>query len=190
MKIKLYSLSVILFFGLGLTTSNLMAHGGAAIDDDTCVVQLDDGRVHFSAYQPETTEGSEYCNHLPTAEGKTIVVLDLVEKSLRSEGVGLKIFSIKDAENMLVDIKPKPLQAGVLEATFVFPSSGRYIAEIFDNNESKARIPLDIDFVNWPREIGLFLYNLARIAIVVYLLYRLFKYIKRKLARNTPAIEE
>ena len=187
-KNNFYSLLLLIF--LSLLASNSMAHGGVAIEDDNCVVQLKDGRVHFSAYQPETTEGSEYCNLLPTAEGKTIVVLDLVEKSLRAEGVGLRIFAPNDAENMLVEIKQKPLRGGVLEATFEFPSSGRYIAEIFDSGESKARIPLDVDFTDWPREIGLFLYNLARLAIVGYLLYRLFKYIKRKLVKNIPVIEE
>lgn len=74
---------------LGFVSQLAYAHGGAAIEFDTCVVELGKYRMHFTAYQ-QATGGEENCWDLPTP-GRTILVFDLVETEMRSKPVELRI---------------------------------------------------------------------------------------------------
>lgn len=69
------------------------AHGGVPINEDSCVFALGTERVHFSAYQPDSKEGSgkELCQRLPAVSGRTILVFDVVDEQLRDADIELAI---------------------------------------------------------------------------------------------------
>jgi hypothetical protein len=74
---------------LGFASHLVYAHGGVAVEFDTCVVELGKYRMHFTAYQ-QATGGQENCWDLP-APGHTILVFDLVETEMRSKPVELRV---------------------------------------------------------------------------------------------------
>ncbi len=73
--------------------ADAFAHGGVPIEEDSCVFALGTERVHFSAYQPDSKEGSgkELCRQLPAVSGRTFLVFDVVGDELRDADVELAI---------------------------------------------------------------------------------------------------
>jgi len=66
------------------------AHGNVAIEEDVCVRKVGGNMVHFSAYQPQIEPKAQYCTDIPDV-GDTFLVVDLVDPSLRTLPVGIKI---------------------------------------------------------------------------------------------------
>jgi len=174
----------LLLFMFTIMMTDVSAHGGAEIEVDECVMTLGSERVHFSAYQPEIEEGAEYCRDIPSVGGKTIIVLDVIEKTLREIGVGLKIYPQENPEIILISVEPKKVSQGVVEAIVNFPESGRYIAEVTGRDNSKARMLLNVEFTDWGGIIVGILYDLIRLLIVGYLLFRFYKYIRGKMTKQ------
>jgi hypothetical protein len=82
MKHRLFVL--ISLFVMGLIPMSTYAHGGAAIEFDQCVVILGKYRMHFTAYLPESSGGTEYCWDLPLP-GHTIMVFDFVNPEMKTK---------------------------------------------------------------------------------------------------------
>jgi hypothetical protein len=61
-----------------------------SIEDDICVRRIGGNMVHFSAYQPQIEPKAQYCTEIPDV-GDTFLVVDLVDPSLRTMPVGVKI---------------------------------------------------------------------------------------------------
>jgi hypothetical protein len=85
------------------------AHGGAAIEFDTCVVQLGKYTMHFTAYQ-QATGGTEHCWDLP-GPGKTILVFDLVEPEMRSKPVELRVVETGDGGEITPGVPVRTIAA-------------------------------------------------------------------------------
>lgn len=66
------------------------AHGNVAIEDDPCVRRVGGSLVHFNAYQPQNEAKAQYCTEIPR-EGDTFLVLDLMDPSLRTMPVAVRI---------------------------------------------------------------------------------------------------
>ncbi|UVT14943.1 MAG: hypothetical protein H8K04_14020 [Nitrospira sp.] len=73
-----------------LSPGTVMAHGNVSIEEDTCVRRIGGNLVHFSAYQPQIEPKAQYCTDIPDV-GDTFLVVDLVDPSLRTLQVGVKI---------------------------------------------------------------------------------------------------
>ncbi|UVT21486.1 MAG: hypothetical protein H8K03_06130 [Nitrospira sp.] len=73
-----------------LNPGTIMAHGNVSIEEDTCVRRIGGNLVHFSAYQPQIEPKAQYCTDIPDV-GDTFLVVDLVDPSLRTLQVGVKI---------------------------------------------------------------------------------------------------
>jgi hypothetical protein len=73
-----------------LSPSLTAAHGNVSIEEDTCVRRIGGNMVHFSAYQPQIEPKAQYCTDIPDV-GDTFLVVDLVDPSLRTLLVGVKI---------------------------------------------------------------------------------------------------
>ena len=52
---------------LGITQSAFHAygHGGVAFEDDLCVINVNFMQAHFTVFQPETRQNTEYCEDIP-----------------------------------------------------------------------------------------------------------------------------
>ena len=66
------------------------AHGTVALEDDPCVQRVGGNLVHFNAYQPQHEPKAQYCTDIP-GEGDTFLVVDLVDPTLRSVPVGVRV---------------------------------------------------------------------------------------------------
>ena len=64
-----------LIFLLGLLFSTQAAgHGGVAFEDDLCVINIDFMQAHFTVFQPETRESTEYCEDIPNVTRSVFVM--------------------------------------------------------------------------------------------------------------------
>ena len=66
------------------------AHGGADMEQDPCMRLAGESMVHFSAYQPQYEIKDQYCTEIPQ-EGDTFLVVDLVDPTLRTEPIGMRV---------------------------------------------------------------------------------------------------
>ena len=66
------------------------AHGTVAMEEDPCVQRVGGNLVHFNAYQPQHAANAQYCTEIPAA-GDTFLVVDLVDPSLRTLPVGVRV---------------------------------------------------------------------------------------------------
>lgn len=81
---------LIMFF-----TNHAAAHGLVSLEDDNCVRGMEGSLIHLSAYQPQHDPDSEYCTEIPK-EGKTLWVIDLIDKALREMPIDIRIVKGND----------------------------------------------------------------------------------------------
>lgn len=65
--------SLILLLGL-LFSTQATGHGGVAFEDDLCVINIDFMQAHFTVFQPETSESTEYCEDIPNVTRSVFVM--------------------------------------------------------------------------------------------------------------------
>ena len=63
-------------------TTQVQAHGGLSLADDICKLTIGPYTMHFTGYQPDSTQEKEFCEDIP-ATGRTVVALDYIEEALR-----------------------------------------------------------------------------------------------------------
>ncbi len=60
------------------------------MEEDSCMRRIGENMIHLSTYQPQEDEEGHYCTDIPKA-GNTILVIDLVDPSLRDMPIGMKV---------------------------------------------------------------------------------------------------
>jgi len=74
---------VCLMFSFGFSFSTqIQAHGGLSMAEDLCKLTIGPYTMHFTGYQPESSQEKEFCEDIPST-GRTIVALDYIEEALR-----------------------------------------------------------------------------------------------------------
>jgi len=125
---------------LGFLTSAALpmatwAHGGASVDTDQCRVQIGSHLVHFTAYQPQLTGTTEYCNSIPEL-GQSTIVFDYEGKALRNMTVEFEI--TKEPEGTRVFYAPPSTHAnGTFNSNVNFTEAGKYRVHITLVNEGQ-----------------------------------------------------
>lgn len=110
-------------------------HGGASVDTDQCRVQIGSHLVHFTAYQPQLTGTTEYCNSIPET-GNTTLVFDYEGKALRNMTVEFEI--TKEPEGTRVFYQPpEPHPTGTFNTSLNLAQPGKYRAHITLVNEGQ-----------------------------------------------------
>ena len=121
-----------------LPSGSAWAHGGVAVEFDTCRIPVSGYWVHFTAYTPMTTADTEYCGSIPEP-GMTNVVIDYEDKALRRMTVEYEI--TKEPEgNVIFHQDAQTLPTGTLNIPIDFTpyGSGDYLAHItLINGEEK-----------------------------------------------------
>jgi hypothetical protein len=121
--------------GTALLGSSLAhAHGGVALELDTCVVEIGKYGMHFTAYQ-QATGGEEHCWDLP-APGKTILVFDFVDTEMRSKPVELRVVETGEGGEIAVggpiktvaEVPTKVYPQGSVNLESEFEAGKRYMA--------------------------------------------------------------
>ncbi|CAH9019085.1 hypothetical protein [Candidatus Nitrosacidococcus sp. I8] len=73
-----------------LSHTPAFAHGGGGMDSDRCAMLIDDFKVHFSAYEPETVGNEPMCHELPMT-GNAVLVFDLEGEELRQHKIAVQL---------------------------------------------------------------------------------------------------
>jgi hypothetical protein len=103
------------------------AHGKVAMEEDACMRRIGENIIHLSAYQPQVDEGGHYCTDIPKA-GNAILVIDLVDPSLRDMPIGMKVIKgsqVSEGET-IAHIRPALYEDGVISTQKVL-EQGKYL---------------------------------------------------------------
>lgn len=130
-----------------LPTRAIWAHGGAAVDIDTCRIPVAGHWVHFTAYTPAITADTEYCNSIPNI-GMTNLVFDYEGKKLRKMTVEFEITKEPEGTRIYYQ-EPKKHKTGSINAVVDFNKHGpgKYLAHVTLVNEGKkvdAHVPFTV----------------------------------------------
>lgn len=132
LEIIIMGLSLALGAGVPLSA---WAHGGASVDTDQCRVQIGSHLVHFTAYQPQLTGTTEYCNNIPEL-GDATLVFDYEGKALRNMTVEFEI--TKEPEGTRIFYEPPGVHpTGTFNTTVKFTEPGKYRGHITLVNEGQ-----------------------------------------------------
>lgn len=124
-------------------TSRAIAGGGMILSKDVCLVTIGFYTAHFTGYQPQTSDNTEFCGEFP-AVGETIMVFDYLHKSLSEVPVDFRIIrdvvgkgdfiqfaDIEDIGNLdavTVFYQPPVVRSNAsMNITYVFEEEGSYI---------------------------------------------------------------
>jgi hypothetical protein len=120
--------------GLALPTQ-VHAHGGLSLADDICKLTIGPYTMHFTGYQPESTQEKEFCEDIP-AVGRTVVALDYIEEALRPLPTEVRIIRDTGApegqeENLdaitLLHIPAKVYPNGSINFEYDFHQPGKFV---------------------------------------------------------------
>jgi hypothetical protein len=148
-----------------------VAGGGMVLSSDACIIQIDFYSVHFTAYQPDSSGNTQFCQDLPDT-GPSIIVLDYLHDSLKEVLVDFRVIrnvtgqgsfvklkhveEIDDLEPHTVFYQPAVIQTDAsLKVEYDFKEKGRYIAIVSaghptNNNIYTAVFPFEVGRSRWP----------------------------------------
>ena len=115
---------------MALYTNTVGAHGKVTIEEDSCMRRVGENMIHLSTYQPQVDEEGHYCTDIPKA-GNAILVIDLVDPSLRDMPIGMKVIKgskVEEGETVM-SIRPALYQNGVISTQNVL-DQGKYLVQV------------------------------------------------------------
>ncbi|MBL4865714.1 MAG: hypothetical protein JKY67_04985 [Pseudomonadales bacterium] len=80
----------ILSFIILLMPSLVFAHGGVSIEDDVCIIRLNNYKAHFTGYMPEQRGVREFCESFPVT-GRAIIAIDFISGELREQRIKFEV---------------------------------------------------------------------------------------------------
>jgi LPXTG-motif cell wall-anchored protein len=137
---------------LGMACSlQVHAHGGLSLADDMCKLTVGPYTMHFTGYQPESTQEQEFCEDIPNV-GRTIVALDYIDEALRPMTTEVRIIRDTGSEENLDEITifhmpPKVYPSGSVTFEHDFPAEGSFVGlvTVRDNDtEYVSRFPFAV----------------------------------------------
>lgn len=145
--------------GVLLANSAAYAHGGVAVEQDTCVMFLGPYRMHLTGYQPEVAAGQEFCEDIP-AVGKALIVLDVVDDPLRDMVTEVRIIqkdswtaaqsTVGDEQaKKILDLPPQFYKTGSLTIEHMFDAPGYFVGFVTvekEGNKMVSRFPFSVGY--------------------------------------------
>jgi LPXTG-motif cell wall-anchored protein len=137
---------------LGMVCSmQVHAHGGLSLAEDMCKLTVGPYTMHFTGYQPESTQEQEFCEDIPNV-GRTIVALDYIDEALRPMTTEVRIIRDTGSEEKLDEITifhmpPKVYMNGSVTFEHHFPAEGNFVGlvTVRDNDtEYVSRFPFAV----------------------------------------------
>jgi cytochrome c biogenesis factor len=160
-------------FTMGIfLSSQVYAHGGLSMAEDMCKLTVGPYMMHFSGYQPESTQEKQFCEDIP-ATGQTIVVLDYIEQELRSLPAEVRIIKDTGAEDnvetqTVFHLPAKVYPNGSIDFRYTFDKPGKFVGlvTVGENMEHVSRFPFS---VGEPKFFSKFLniYMVPVVAVVI-----------------------
>jgi hypothetical protein len=120
----------LMVFALGAPVVANAQHGHE-LAADTCVLHMGPYKMYFNSYQPDLYYDRQFCQEIPGI-GNTVLVLDFVERELRSIPVEVRIIrdtgSEQDLESItLVHFPPKVYPTGSIDVKHNFDQPGKFV---------------------------------------------------------------
>ncbi|HNO74956.1 LPXTG cell wall anchor domain-containing protein [Nitrosomonas mobilis] len=137
---------------IGVTCSmQVHAHGGLSLAEDMCKLTVGPYTMHFTGYQPESSQEQEFCEDIPNV-GRTIVALDYIDEDLRPMSTEVRIIRDTGSEENLDEItifrlEPKIYPNGSVTFEHNFPSEGSFVGLVtvrHDDTEYVSRFPFAV----------------------------------------------
>jgi hypothetical protein len=155
-----------------LLSSQVYAHGGLSMAEDMCKLTVGPYMMHFSGYQPESTQEKQFCEDIP-ATGQTIVVLDYIEQELRSLPAEVRIIKDTGTEDNIeaetvFHLPAKVYPNGSIDFRYTFDKPGKFVGlvSVGEKMEHVSRFPFS---VGEPKFFSKFLniYMVPVVAVVI-----------------------
>lgn len=174
---KIWTGISVLILAMVFYTSTAKAHGKVAIEEDNCMRQIGENMIHLSAYQPQIDEEGHYCTDIPKV-GNTILVIDLVDPSLRDMPIGIKVIkgsSIDEGETVK-HIQPTLYEDGVISTQSSF-DQGKYLILITAEGVPPLNYAyhLRVEMINYANVFRASIGPIVALLLTMLLGYKLFK---------------
>lgn len=131
-------------------STQVHAHGGLSMAEDMCKLTVGTYTMHFSGYQPESTQQKQFCEDIP-ATGHTIVVLDYIEQELRTLPAEVRIIKDTGSEDNIEAITVFHLPAkvyanGSIDFNHTFEQPGKFvgIVTVGEKGEHISKFPFSV----------------------------------------------
>lgn len=185
---------LIIFFAATLYTSAVSAHGKVAMEDDICMRQIGENIIHLSAYQPEFDVEGHYCTEIPQV-GETLIVVDLVDPSLRDMPIGLKVFKGNNETDgeLITHLSPKYYADGVINTYSALDEKGVYSITVTAEGVPPLsyRYQLRVEMINYSNVFRAAIGPIVGILLISLIAYKVMKSRRRKKrAKEETAAEE
>ena len=130
------------------------AHGGLSLADDVCKLTIGPYTMHFTGYQPDSTQEMEFCEDIP-ATGRTVVALEYIEEGLRPLPTEVRIIRDTGApeseqgnldEITILHIPPKVYPNGSINFEYNFTQPGKFVGlvTVSDKEALVSRFPFSV----------------------------------------------
>lgn len=148
------SSAVFVFLSGALLSTDVRAHGGLSMAEDMCKLTVGPYMMHFTGYQPTSTQEKQFCEDIP-ATGETVVVLDYIEQELRGLPTEVRIIRDTGSENNLdaitiLHLPPKVYPNGSINFTYTFEQPGKFVGIVTVGEDPKyvSRFPFSVGELN------------------------------------------
>lgn len=146
----IYQSIVIITLGM-VYSMNLHAHGGLSLAEDMCKLTIGPYTMHFTGYQPESTQEQEFCEDIPMV-GRTVVALDYINEELRPMTTEVRIIRDTGSEENLDELTifhlpPKVYSNGSVTFEHNFPQAGKFVGLVTirgEKDEYISRFPFSV----------------------------------------------
>lgn len=160
-----------------LFSTTLWAHGGAkGTDTDQCKFELEpDHWIHYTAYQPNSYPGDEFCGALPDTQTTTQLVFDYQDMRYRNRAVEFEVTKEPEGTRVFFQ-KAKKHKSGtvVLSLPNGVPESGQYLIHITLLQDNGERLDAHMGFkagTGAPASTGSYLLYLLIALAGLYVFY-------------------
>ena len=140
-------------------TAQVQAHGGLSLADDVCKLTIGPYTMHFTGYQPDSTQEKEFCEDIP-AIGRTVVALDYIEEALRPLPTEVRIIrdtgpgggqpGPEEQQNLegitILHVPPKVYPNGSINFEYQFAQPGKFVGlvTVGEKGEYVSRFPFSV----------------------------------------------
>jgi len=142
---------VYLILSIGfLFSTQIQAHGGLSMAEDMCKLTIGPYTMHFTGYQPDSTQEKEFCEDIPVT-GRTVVAFDYIEEALRPFPTEVRVIRDTGSEEDLDSITILHMPAKVypngsinFEHNFSQPGDFVGLVTVSGEQEYVSRFPFSV----------------------------------------------
>ena len=120
------------------------------LDKNFCILKLGPYGMHLTEYQPDSSARQELCGDLPST-GRTVLVLDYIERELRSLPVEVRVIRDTGSEQDLqaitvLHLPPKVYPGGFINFEYSFDRPGNFIGVVTVGGKQEliSRFPISV----------------------------------------------